>query len=118
VTAAEHAQVEKLIDMVQSVEWVRQASGHKYACPWCHSISERDGGPGHQDDCPWMTMIERGVIDALLAAPPEPCCGPCTTCEAYWPIGMNPHMAECAIVRVRCVSLGGGCRAWTPKEGA
>jgi len=56
--------IDRLDDMVQAVEWVRQAGGSKYACPWCYAISERDGGPGHQDYCPWVVLIERGGLDA------------------------------------------------------
>ena len=50
---------DRLEEMVRVVEWVRQAAGSKYACPWCHGITERDGGPGHMDDCPWLVVVER-----------------------------------------------------------
>ena len=56
--------LDRLDDMIRAVEWVRQAGGSKYACPWCCAISERDGGPGHQDDCQWIVWVERGGRDA------------------------------------------------------
>ena len=51
---------ENLIDMLQSVEWVRQAAGKNYACPFCHGITERDGGPGHAADCRWYRVMTKG----------------------------------------------------------
>jgi hypothetical protein len=41
----------RLLDMLERVEWVRAAGGKSYVCPFCSGVSERSGGPGHQDDC-------------------------------------------------------------------
>ncbi len=41
----------RVLDMLERVEWVRALGGKHMVCPWCHAVSERDGGPGHQDDC-------------------------------------------------------------------
>jgi hypothetical protein len=41
----------RMLDLLERVEWVRASGGTHYICPFCHGISERDGGPGHQDDC-------------------------------------------------------------------
>lgn len=49
-----------LLDMVERVEWVRQDGGRLHACPFCHAISDRDGGPGHTDDCEWIAVSHAG----------------------------------------------------------
>lgn len=50
----------RLLDMVERVEWVRATGGNHDVCPFCHAISERDGGPGHQDDCEWQLATREG----------------------------------------------------------
>lgn len=50
---------ERAEDMLLRVEWVRQASGNKYACAFCGGIADRDGGPGHTDDCAWTALVVR-----------------------------------------------------------
>ena len=41
----------RLLDLVEKTEWVRAAGGRAYVCPSCGGVSERYGGPGHQDEC-------------------------------------------------------------------
>lgn len=41
----------RMLDMLERVELVRREGGAKHHCPFCHGISERDGGPGHAEDC-------------------------------------------------------------------
>lgn len=48
--------VARMNDMLFRVEWVRQEGGSKHCCPFCHAISERDGGPDHADDCEWRLV--------------------------------------------------------------
>lgn len=50
----------KMLDMLERVEWVRQSGGSRFACAFCSGISERYGGPGHQDDCEWMLVTREG----------------------------------------------------------
>lgn len=50
----------RLLDMVERVEWVRASSGQRYVCPFCHAVTERDGGPGHTDDCEWVRVSYAG----------------------------------------------------------
>lgn len=50
----------RILDMLERVEWVRQTGGRAVACPFCHGISERDGGPGHQEDCEWLMVTHEG----------------------------------------------------------
>jgi hypothetical protein len=54
--------LECLQDMLLRVEWVRQASGTKYACAFCGAVCERDGGPDHSDDCEWKAQMSRDFI--------------------------------------------------------
>jgi hypothetical protein len=51
---------DQMTAMLCSVEWVRQSGGNKFACPFCHGISERDGGPGHTDTCEWSAAVVGG----------------------------------------------------------
>jgi len=50
----------RLLDMVERVEWIRSTFGRLTVCPFCHAVSERDGGPGHQDDCEWQLVTRAG----------------------------------------------------------
>lgn len=50
----------RMLDMLERVEWVKRAGGTGYCCPFCHAISERDGGPGHVDECEWRLVIDIG----------------------------------------------------------
>jgi len=50
----------RLLDMVEAVEWVRREAGAGYVCPFCHALSERSGGPGHQPDCQWQSATRQG----------------------------------------------------------
>lgn len=50
----------RLLDMVERVEWIRASGGGKYVCPFCHAVSDRDDGPGHQDDCEWLQVTRSG----------------------------------------------------------
>jgi hypothetical protein len=49
-----------LLEMVERVEWVRQTGGSMMACPFCHAVSELNGGPGHLDDCEWQLATREG----------------------------------------------------------
>ena len=50
----------RLLDMVERVEWVRANGGKAHVCAFCGGVSERDGGPGHQDDCEWIMVTREG----------------------------------------------------------
>lgn len=74
------------------------------------------------------------ALDALLSAPPEPvvvtvplsrfvgepCCGPCVECAEY-AASKRIHDGPktfCTVINGWAENTGGGCRSWTPKEGA
>jgi hypothetical protein len=54
--------LDRMQDMLMRVEWVRQASGKKYACAFCGGVSERDGGTGHADDCEWQHVTSADFV--------------------------------------------------------
>ena len=59
----------RMLDMLERVEWVRLAGGKMYGCAFCGGVSERDGGPGHQEDCEWLMVTREGnelrMVDLL-----------------------------------------------------
>lgn len=50
----------RMLDMLERVEWIRATGGHLMVCPFCHGVSERDSGPGHQPDCEWEFVTKEG----------------------------------------------------------
>ena len=50
----------RMLDMIERVEWVRARGGSLTVCPFCHGVSERDGGTGHQPDCEWELVTREG----------------------------------------------------------
>jgi len=105
VTAAERAQVSALVEAAYvealEVHGARSFNAGFIAELWAHTNAKRD-------------------LDALLSAPPEPCCGPCDTCghqqdlESLPPACVNLSKGDALIL---CSDLGNRCGAWEPKEG-
>lgn len=51
-------------------EWVKAQGGSFNVCPLCRAVSDRDGGPGHQDDC--QRFAYAGRFAALRASGTRP----------------------------------------------
>lgn len=56
----------RMLDMLERCEWVRAQGGRHQVCPWCGGVSERDGGPGHQEDCEGE-MVRREGNELVMA---------------------------------------------------